>query len=367
MNNARISFCTTSMNRLHHLRETLPRNVNDNLNYENIEFLLLDYNSGDGTEEWVKSEMLHLIEKKVLTYYRIFGVSDYRRSHSRNIMLKLASGEIYCNLDADNFAGKNFAFYVSSEFGSSDNTFLSGSIKRDALGRICALVKDMLEIRGYDESFIGYAYEDIDLIHRLERIGKKQRKITDERYLEVIGHSFKQRIENEYLAKNLFAIYLIYVNEHKSTIFYLLEGGKLVTGTIVDHQAKQTKSIASLFEENFGMTTFLGISTAQSNWTEGKWEACDSESAYYDNKRELLKINISKSILAITFGSTSTDIYKITNIRMIEDAILFYSEIYNKAKMNENVRKKISLVNENGFGNSIVYKNFDYHNPIELS
>ena len=41
------------MNRLYHIRETLPRNVRDNKDYPYVEFVLLDYGSDDGLEDWV--------------------------------------------------------------------------------------------------------------------------------------------------------------------------------------------------------------------------------------------------------------------------------------------------------------------------
>ena len=53
----KISFATVCMNRLHHIRQTLPKNIADNSDYENVEFILLDYNSSDGLEEWVKETM----------------------------------------------------------------------------------------------------------------------------------------------------------------------------------------------------------------------------------------------------------------------------------------------------------------------
>ena len=41
-----ISYCTVSMNRAKHVKKTLTQNIQNNLN-NNVEFLLLDYNSKD--------------------------------------------------------------------------------------------------------------------------------------------------------------------------------------------------------------------------------------------------------------------------------------------------------------------------------
>ncbi|MFD2148711.1 glycosyltransferase family 2 protein [Mucilaginibacter antarcticus] len=66
----KISFCTTCMNRLSHLKQTLKRNILDNEDYPNLEFILLDYNSTDGLKEYVRSELHTFITSKKLVYYR---------------------------------------------------------------------------------------------------------------------------------------------------------------------------------------------------------------------------------------------------------------------------------------------------------
>ena len=48
-----ISFCITCMNRLKHLQETLEKNILDNFLVDEVEFVVLDYNSQDGLEEWI--------------------------------------------------------------------------------------------------------------------------------------------------------------------------------------------------------------------------------------------------------------------------------------------------------------------------
>ena len=45
-----ISFCITCMNRLKHLQETLEKNILDNFLVDEVEFVVLDYNSQDGLE-----------------------------------------------------------------------------------------------------------------------------------------------------------------------------------------------------------------------------------------------------------------------------------------------------------------------------
>lgn len=100
-----ISFCITCMNRLKHLQETLEKNILDNFLVDEVEFVVLDYNSQDGLEEWIAQSMMKYIEMGILVYYRTTEPAYYRRSHSRNMVFRLAEGEVVCNLDADNYLG----------------------------------------------------------------------------------------------------------------------------------------------------------------------------------------------------------------------------------------------------------------------
>ena len=47
-----ISFCITCMNRLKHLKN-FEKNILDNFLVDEVEFVVLDYNSQDGLEEWI--------------------------------------------------------------------------------------------------------------------------------------------------------------------------------------------------------------------------------------------------------------------------------------------------------------------------
>ena len=116
MINYKISFCTVCMNRLHHLRKTLLVNIIDNSDYRDAEFVLLDYNSTDGLEDFVRAEMKDYLNSGKLIYYKTLAPRYFNRSHSRNLVFKLSSGDLICNIDADNFTGKGFVCYLNSEF-----------------------------------------------------------------------------------------------------------------------------------------------------------------------------------------------------------------------------------------------------------
>lgn len=195
------------MGRLHHLKETLPRNLHWNKNYPNLEHVVLDYNSPDGLENWIKSNFMDFIESGRLAYYKFPEPQHFMFSHARNMLLRLASGEIICNLDADNYTGKNFAVYINEQLRNHDfilgakfldnyiesvsnNVFTYGSF-----GRIAIHKNLMLDVNGYDEHFKHWGYEDNDLYYRLKEIGYKYSSI-EEKYLYAIAHEHNERVEN---------------------------------------------------------------------------------------------------------------------------------------------------------------------------
>ncbi len=205
----RISFYTTSMGRLHHLCQTLPQNIEDNRSYPNLEFILLDYNSQDGLEKWAEEHLAAPIKTGRLVYYKYTGRKYFDRCHARNLAARVASGDILCNIDADNFTGANFAHYINERFSHSPNIFLrpdfdgAHSRLRDAFGRLCVRKKHFHAVEGYDEKFIDYGYEDNDICNRLERIGIEPALIEDNRFLRYITHNNMARMENGMLVNSL--------------------------------------------------------------------------------------------------------------------------------------------------------------------
>ena len=63
----KISICTNCMGRTYDLKRTYLKNIADNLDYPNVEFVLLNYNSKDDMDEWVKRYLSVFIEDGVVT------------------------------------------------------------------------------------------------------------------------------------------------------------------------------------------------------------------------------------------------------------------------------------------------------------
>lgn len=167
--NHRISICTTCMNRLDDLKKTLPENIEDNLDYSNVEFVVLDYNSSDGLSDWIKSDMQPYIDRGLLNFYRTEEPRTYSMAHSRNIAFKLASGHIVNNVDADNFINKGFAKYLNLLAHQVPERAVFAKGKRMLRGRLGFYRKEFMDLLGgYDENSLlrAYGHDDHDLLHR---------------------------------------------------------------------------------------------------------------------------------------------------------------------------------------------------------
>src|SRR6476660_4405577 len=74
----KISLCTTCMGRAHHLKQTLPRNLADSVDWarpEAVEFVVLDYSSPDDLAEWITTdpELRPYLEAGILKFARSQG------------------------------------------------------------------------------------------------------------------------------------------------------------------------------------------------------------------------------------------------------------------------------------------------------
>jgi hypothetical protein len=172
----KISICTTCMGRLMDLEKTFPKNIEDNIGYKNVEFVLLDYNSNDNLESWAKDTLKDLIKSKKVVYVKTEEPQFYTMAHSRNVAFKIASGDIVTNVDADNFTGPGFATRLNLlsnqavRTGVLKNVFVKSF--RSTHGRIGFWRKEFIDVLGgYDEMFIGYGHDDRDIIYRAMQLG----------------------------------------------------------------------------------------------------------------------------------------------------------------------------------------------------
>jgi GT2 family glycosyltransferase len=345
----RISLCVTVMDRLHHVAETLPRNLADNAGYPDMEVVLLDYNSSDGLEDWTKRHMREWIDAGRLVYYRTTEPTAFNRSHARNLAFRLASGEIVCTVDADNFTGQSFAHYVNERFDRHERIFLRPDFDgahvrlRDAFGRICARKEDVLRVEGYDEQLVEYGYEDVDLCHRLEKGGLRPCLINDDRFLGYIDHGNRERVVKGPILSRV----LTFLRgretgkEHESLLYLMDDGSFLWLGSRVD--GLSTKGNWKKADNRLLLTCEPGSPTAS-------LRAAGNDAWLFERPTSSLCLRRSD------------------DIEFFSGAILDYVMARNERRHRRNLDRADYRVNAGRFGRAAVSRNFSPHVvPADMS
>ena len=198
----RISYCTTCMGRLHHLKKTYLKNIEDNLAYENIEFVLVNYNSKDHLDKWARKYLRKYISSGKVQYYHTTDPENFHMSKAKNLSHRLASGDILVNLDADNYLGKDNAFYLNYLYQQSGNSNKVISFTKsdfrfyDTCGRIAVKANSFYRVRGYREDLLPYGGEDFDFIHRLSLIENYLLRVEYVNFLRTVKHDTVSRGSN---------------------------------------------------------------------------------------------------------------------------------------------------------------------------
>ena len=165
----KLSFGTSCMERLHHLSETYIKNIDTALNFDDtITFVLLNYNSKDGMDKWVNENLNTYIQNGTVRYLHTTTPKVFSQSHTKNITMKHGSGDVVCNLDADNYISEKFLQKLYDVFTESDPVILAGERLEGVAGRIACRKEHLYELGGFDENFNGWGAEDLDFIHRFE-------------------------------------------------------------------------------------------------------------------------------------------------------------------------------------------------------
>jgi len=168
----KVSLVTNCMGRLESVKQTFLRNIGDNLDYGNVEFVLLNYGSRDDLDLWAFDNLLPYIRDGIVNYYKTTEPVYYSMTHSRNICFKVAQGDIVNNVDSDHFIKEGFAKRVNeiaNQFDTQKIAFVKSRQKNR--GRIGMYKDEFLKLGGYDEGIEGYGFDDQDLLARAYHLG----------------------------------------------------------------------------------------------------------------------------------------------------------------------------------------------------
>lgn len=178
-----ISLCVPIHNRLRDLARTLPCLLATANASPPTEVLILDYNSTDGLEEWVRD--------KSVTYLRYTGRPYFHKAHAFNLALLSGIGRFVALLGADAMPHRDYVKALR-ELIAQDCIWMRGDKLR---GIVCVQKAEFIAAGGYDERFELYGPEDRDLEDRLVRRGGKFGLVPDG-LMSVIPTSDRDKIKH---------------------------------------------------------------------------------------------------------------------------------------------------------------------------
>lgn len=189
------SFCTCVMNRLAHIQETLPHNLDLLRNLPNTNLVLLNYNSyKDDLHNWVLTNFHQDIKNKKLIYIRTQDPKFWSEPHATNICNYFASGDILVNTLGDNFLSEAYLDEVFAVFSYDENAILRNAGNPETGGRIAISKANYIKLGGWDETMDGLMRGDVDFAIRAVVAGCEYFRSYQN---EHISHNIEERIENE--------------------------------------------------------------------------------------------------------------------------------------------------------------------------
>jgi hypothetical protein len=166
------------MNRLDELKQALPVIIDMALKSPPIQLAIVDYNSGDGTWEYLmQMEQIWKENKDCrMTLRKFVNGKYYNSAHARNLCVQESYGEYIIQLSAEALPTPQFLPYIRSRLESYQPIWMCENTK--FLGKYSGrfVVCDRYEFMasgGYDERFNLYGPEDKDICYRFHRRGRK--------------------------------------------------------------------------------------------------------------------------------------------------------------------------------------------------
>ena len=361
------------MNRLHQLKSTLLKNISDNEDYEELEFILLDYNSNDEMCQWVKDTLGVYIKSNRIIYFKTFEPDIFSHSHSKNVAFKLASGDIICNINADHYTGFSFANYVNSRFVEHGNivltpidyhnTKLRDQPPKDIFGKGCVKKKDFDFVRGFDEGMNGYGFEDWDFINRLELSGVKRMLIEDMSFLQYVNHDDAERYSLNF--DTIFKICVRHISPSKSELLILYCDGKFEWGRVIDNSSVNSEDYYYSFTARDYRFEY---SLDEFGWKLGRWtESTNGNLILSELHGKIdypLKKAGDKNYESFNGDPEHKRFIVISDYKTKQGLVKFKYLYYNRSIMEENLRNKRIVVNES-FGKATVFRNFK-NEPLSI-
>lgn len=176
----KISFCTTCHDRTFQLRQTIHENLLAIRSDGNCEMVLVNYNSPDNLDWYIRRHFKAEIEAGYLKYVGEKKVTSYHAARAHNISHFVSTGDYVINLDGDNFIDGNIE---SARKLWSDNPNLviqwyNGHGTDGTFGRIGMSRAIFNKLGGYDEGLPPLSGQDKDIIERARVAGYEVARVS---------------------------------------------------------------------------------------------------------------------------------------------------------------------------------------------
>jgi len=193
-----ISYCTTCMNRLKFLSQTLPRNI-EAVAGSGSEFVVLDYGGTKGLEDWARRSLADAIASGTLRLFRTRQPRTWFAPHAKNVAHLCARGDILANIDADVYIPDGFTEYLERLLAWPAIIQMRGLDIHENAGTggvVILRAEHFHSVRGYDESLArGWTCEDLHLQFRA-RMANGLELLDTETVCTVIPHDNDLRFMN---------------------------------------------------------------------------------------------------------------------------------------------------------------------------
>ncbi|HHV93739.1 MAG TPA: glycosyltransferase [Firmicutes bacterium] len=206
----RASVIIPTFNRREILRKALLALAKSTVSFDEFEVVVVDDGSTDGTKE--------MIDSLELPYHLVYERQERKGPASaRNLAINLAKGEIMIFIDSDilvvpEFIGAHLAAHKEPNViavgpvvhtDNLDNPYSTPFKLTDisraffATGNASVAKRHLLDAGLFDEAFNQYGWEDLELGHRLRKLGL--RKVT---VPQAVGYHYKERLQVASLPKH---------------------------------------------------------------------------------------------------------------------------------------------------------------------
>lgn len=194
------SIITICKGRLEHLKQTLPSMMyqfNNQMQFRNdYELIVVDYGCPDKTFSYVIQFFQTRKDLSIKSILVKNQTEQWNPGRCRNIGANQAKGDYFFFVDADMILQPLALLQVEKIIIQKNPILIKKSnhlVNGDKMGTCIIHSKEFHEIKGYNETGIGWCFEDIDIYNRLEKYQKTYNYEESEIKITPIYHDWDLR------------------------------------------------------------------------------------------------------------------------------------------------------------------------------